>query len=62
MTPRPSQSVRLKDGSVGTVQRKNPDGTWRVWVDAKRWKGKPEQVDRFGVAKVDVKESEMVEI
>lgn len=62
MTPRLSHEVKLVDGSIGVVQRRNPDGTWRVWVDQRKWKGKPEQVDRFGVAKVDVKESEMVEI
>jgi len=60
MTPfLPSQSVRLRDGSVGTIAERNMDGTWRVWFDRKNWKGDKSALDSFGVAKVNVKESEM---
>ena len=33
--------VRLPDGSAGTLQYQNPDGTWRVWFNARDWKGDP---------------------
>lgn len=59
MTPRLSHGIKLQDGSTGTVQYQNPDGSWRVWFDKKNWRGDPAKVDSFGVAKIDVKESEM---
>lgn len=62
MTPRLSHEVRLKDGSIGTVTRRNPDGTWRVWFDRKNWKGDKSALDRFGVAKVNVKLEDMEEV
>ena len=62
MTPRPSQSVRLKDGSTGTVQHRNPDGTWRVWFDKRNWRGDRARLDPFGVAKIDCKLEELEEM
>lgn len=62
MTPRISHEVRLKDGSVGHVQRRNPDGSWRVWVDRRNWKGDKSLVDPFGVAKIDVKTEDLEEV
>lgn len=62
MTPRLYHEVKLKDGSIGTVQRQNVDGTWRVWFDLKHWKGDKALADRFGVVKINVKESELEEV
>lgn len=62
MTPRLSHEVKLRDGSIGTVQRRNPDGTWRVWFTEKNWKGDKALVDRCGVAKINVKTEELEEV
>jgi hypothetical protein len=60
MTPfHPSQTVRLQDGSIGTIAHQNMDGTWRVWFNAKDWKGDPKLIHPDTLVKIDVKEEEM---
>ena len=51
--------VTLLDGSIGTLQHPNVDGTWRVWFNAKDWRGEPKEVGKDTLVKINVKESEM---
>jgi len=62
MTPRPAQPVRLKDGSVGTIAERNADGSWRVWFNARDWKGDPKLIHPDTLVKIDVKEEEMTHL
>ncbi len=62
MTPRLSHEVKLQDGSIGVVQRRNPDGTWRVWFDDRKWKGDPALIGKDRLVKMDVKLEDMEEI
>jgi uncharacterized protein YodC (DUF2158 family) len=60
MTPfRPSQSVRLKDGSVGTIAELNPDGSYRVWFDKHNWKGDQSLIGKDKLVKINVSDDEM---
>lgn len=60
MTPfHPSQTVRLQDGSVGTIAHANADGTWRVWFDARNWKGEQDLIGKDKLVKINVSDDEM---
>jgi hypothetical protein len=51
---------RIKyQGSTGTLQHLNPDGSWRVWFAAKDWTGDPAMIHIDRLVKIDVKETEM---
>jgi hypothetical protein len=51
--------IKLPDGSIGTLQHINADGTWRVWFNAKDWRGDPKLIHPDTLVKIDVKEEEM---
>jgi len=51
--------VTLPDGSIGTLQHPNADGSWRVWFNAKDWRGDPKLIHPDTLVKIDVKEEEM---
>jgi hypothetical protein len=51
--------VTLPDGSIGTLQHPNYDHTWRVWFNAKDWRGDPKLIHPDTLVKIDVKEEEM---
>jgi hypothetical protein len=51
--------VTLPDGSIGTLQHDNYDGSWRVWFNAKDWRGDPKLIHPDTLVKIDVKEEEM---
>ena len=60
MTPfHPSQTVHLKDGSIGTIAERNADGTWRVWFDARNWKGDQTMIGKDKLVKINVSDDEM---
>ncbi len=60
MTPfRIYDRVRLPDGSIGTLQHRNADGTWRVWFNARDWRGDPKEIGKDTLVKLDVIETEM---
>lgn len=62
MTPlHPSQTVRLQDGSIGTIAHRNVDGTWRVWFNARDWKGDRDLIGKDKLVKVNVEEKYMEE-
>ncbi len=51
--------VTLPDGSIGTLQYINADGSWRVWFNAKDWRGDQKLIHPDTLVKIDVKEEEM---
>jgi hypothetical protein len=51
--------VKLPDGSIGTLQHINPDGTWRVWFNGKDWQGDRKEIGKDTLVKKDVRETEM---
>jgi len=51
--------VRLPDGSIGTLQHQNTGGTWRVWFNARDWRGDPKEIHVDTLVKFDVRETEM---
>lgn len=55
----PSQAVRLQDGSTGTIAHRNMDGTWRVWFNARDWKGKQDLIGKDRLVKVNLSDDEM---
>jgi hypothetical protein len=54
--------ITLPDGSIGTLQHPNADGTWRVWFNARDWKGDPKLIHPDTLVKIDVKEEEMTHV
>ena len=54
--------ITLPDGSIGTLQHDNYDGTWRVWFNARDWKGDPKLINPDTLVKIDVKEEEMTHL
>ena len=51
--------IKLPDGSTGTLQHDNYDGTWRVWFNARDWRGDPQEIHIDTLVKKDVSENEM---
>jgi hypothetical protein len=51
--------VTLPDGSIGTLQHDNYDGTWRVWFDARNWKGDQTMIGKDKLVKINVSDDEM---
>jgi len=54
--------VTLPDGSIGTLQHDNYDGTWRVWFNARDWRGDPKLIHPDTLVKIDVKEEELMHL
>ncbi len=54
--------IRLPDGSIGTLQHINPDGTWRVWFNGKDWQGDRKEIGKDMLVKKDVRKTEMEKI
>jgi hypothetical protein len=51
--------VTLPDGSIGTLQHPNADGTWRVWFDARNWKGDQTMIGKDKLVKINVSDDEV---
>ena len=51
--------IKLSDGSIGTLQHPNADGTWRVWFDARNWKGDQTMIGKDKLVKINVSDDEM---
>ena len=51
--------VTLPDGSIGTLQHDNYDGTWRVWFDARNWKGDQTMIGKDKLVKINVSDDEV---
>jgi hypothetical protein len=63
MTPfRIYDRITLPDGSIGTLQHDNYDGTWRVWFNARDWKGDPKLIHPDTLVKIDAKEEELTHL